>query len=1191
MSTKIALQDLPDYPALCQLREALWGQDDVRGAAVMVGAGFSRSAKRASASSPIPPLWSTFEKEMAARLYPSSTKSYDPLKLAEEYRAALGEAALDSLIRRMVADDQWLPSELHSRLLALPWTDVLTTNWDTLLERTSLPDPDRSYEVVRTIGDIARTRSPRIVKLHGSLPAHKPFVFTAEEFRTYPKKFSAFINLAQQALLENEFCLVGFSGDDPNFLQWAGWVRDQLGDSARRIRLVGALELSPSQRQVLEQRNIFPIDLAPLVDGLERDEAHERATEIFLNELWQGKPKPTHHWARSPVPHQLPTDVPATDIIQELVRSWQVDRTSYPGWLVAPHEHRASLHRETGRWYREMRQALPKVDEKLRGKAIAELAWRYDIALEQLDSFLVDIFSSSLEGAEATIMSKVERIRVANSLLTQSRYDRDDEKFAKWLGYLKRFNDPEVTTICLYEEALKAKGEFDFSKLAELAPQIKSDDPVWHLRRAHLYCALRKYDEARKAISEAVTEIRGRRARDRKSIWLLSREAWASWLWYSARWTFDEASSEFDDDNWPKKYHATDCDPWDHIAALDRDISEHTERQAKDAILIEPQFDAGSYKDHSKTIRFTGGRPYGSVAEAVRLSEIVGLPQRIGNMGLLGGRIGRLVQTLPEIPVEYTWLAAETIQDHSKGLIDFAFGRIGVARLTSDAAIEIAEKVRAAIAYAAEKHANGTSDWIEPLRVYLEILSRLMIRQTPERAKEIFLWGIELSSQPGFSHWWLAKPLENLLFRSLEAIPRSFRSDLAFEAIRLPLPSERKIAGLEREWPELSTKYDCADFSHRDSSWDRRVSELIYAVGSDDVLNRTRAMIRMSLLTEAGVLSEEECQQLATAVWSRRDNPNGLPSDSELYPHIYLILPEVTEGLSGLVFHETVVKPVTRGEITAARVIAIHGATEEKCSDRYVLSAEDALLIFDAYLAWAPPSTSTDNGFDAFTTTNQEAAQVAKAIGPCLAAAVLPRLSANMLDSERLEKWENALQSGLLPSLLMTAPHLPRFSPPRLDWTTRILRKALASRHEPTILAALNAMFQFIKLNKDRGLVVPPILCSDVAGMCAVRREPGLLHSLAMARQFLDAKLLSEDDQLRIIDCLEVMLVDLDYMEWNASDVRTKTLSLLRVECVLLAATFKAQGSTASAVDDWLKAQENDPFPEVRFADIPENVN
>ena len=203
---------------------------------------------------------------MCRRLrYPHDDGPRDPLRLAEEFRTHLGQTALDALIRDLVRDEAWVPGDLHRDLLRLPWSDVLTTNWDTLLERERFADFDRTYEVVRTPADIASARTPRIVKLHGSLPSHTPFIFAEEDYRTYPKKFAPFVNLAQQILLENELCLIGFSGDDPNFLAWSGWVRDHLGRSARPIRLAGVLNLAPPRRRYLENLNVTPIDLAPLV--------------------------------------------------------------------------------------------------------------------------------------------------------------------------------------------------------------------------------------------------------------------------------------------------------------------------------------------------------------------------------------------------------------------------------------------------------------------------------------------------------------------------------------------------------------------------------------------------------------------------------------------------------------------------------------------------------------------------------------------------------------------------------------------------------------------------------------------------------------------------------------------------------------------------------------------------------------
>ena len=73
---------------------------------------------------------------------------------------------------------------------------------------------------------------PRIFKLHGSFPSQFPLIVTEEDYRTYPSEFAPFVNTVQQAMMETVFILIGFSGDDPNFRNWSGWVRDNLGEAA-----------------------------------------------------------------------------------------------------------------------------------------------------------------------------------------------------------------------------------------------------------------------------------------------------------------------------------------------------------------------------------------------------------------------------------------------------------------------------------------------------------------------------------------------------------------------------------------------------------------------------------------------------------------------------------------------------------------------------------------------------------------------------------------------------------------------------------------------------------------------------------------------------------------------------------------------------------------------------------------------
>ena len=96
-----------------------------------------------------------------------------------------------------------------------------------------------------------------------ALESDRPFIVTDEDYRRYPKRFAPFVNTVRQALLENTLCLIGFSGNDHNFLQWVGWIHDNLGhQNSPKMYLVGLLRPSDSQKKLLERRNIVSVDMS-----------------------------------------------------------------------------------------------------------------------------------------------------------------------------------------------------------------------------------------------------------------------------------------------------------------------------------------------------------------------------------------------------------------------------------------------------------------------------------------------------------------------------------------------------------------------------------------------------------------------------------------------------------------------------------------------------------------------------------------------------------------------------------------------------------------------------------------------------------------------------------------------------------------------------------------------------------------
>ena len=94
----------------------------------------------------------------------------------------VGRPGLEKILKQAVSDEDFVPSRLYKKLMELPWCDVFTTNYDTLLERTADQITNRRYNVVVCQEDLVNSsNAPRIVKLHGSFPSHRPLSYRSSE--------------------------------------------------------------------------------------------------------------------------------------------------------------------------------------------------------------------------------------------------------------------------------------------------------------------------------------------------------------------------------------------------------------------------------------------------------------------------------------------------------------------------------------------------------------------------------------------------------------------------------------------------------------------------------------------------------------------------------------------------------------------------------------------------------------------------------------------------------------------------------------------------------------------------------------------------------------------------------------------------------------------------------------------------
>lgn len=566
-----------------QIRKALWQGR----ASVMVGSGFSLNATPVHGATRPFPLWRHLVDRLWQELHGrprTPNDAVDPLRLAEEYALTAGATALDDLLLDLIPDNDYDPGPLHSLLLELRWTDVFTTNYDTLLERASRKVYRVQYDTVYNQADIARTRRPRIVKLHGSFPSHRPFIATAEHYRTYPRRFAAFVNMVQQSIMENAFCMIGFSGDDPNFIQWAGWVRDQLGEAAPKIYFFDVLDLAqnPAKERVYQSMRVIPIDLGPVVPASlwTGEVRRQKALEWLMLSLHNGEPADLSRWPDGPTRKPLP---PLSEGLPELLSAPDVPkipdlsrppedaldqgvlerfrdeicriRDADPGWRVLPELNRQRLVGKVAPWLSEkvgagvanVISAMPLPD---RARILAGFVWAHSRLLLPLTPWLQQLAISLLESMnpkpEVIDLSGVQPkpevppdqgdeltsiwVDLAFALVTDAWQEQRDDVHTLWMKRLSKVVQmrPMWRARFWFERCWSHLLRFEEDELRTALREWPEDFsfPFWEAKRAALYADLGDLDTARGIAEKALDRVRRATAAPGASLASLSEEGW-----------------------------------------------------------------------------------------------------------------------------------------------------------------------------------------------------------------------------------------------------------------------------------------------------------------------------------------------------------------------------------------------------------------------------------------------------------------------------------------------------------------------------------------------------------------------------------------------------------------------------------------------------------------------------------------
>lgn len=405
-------------------------------ASCLVGAGFSKNAEMDDTTQMKD--WFELADDFYEILYKEKPSQQDVryksvLRLASQIEASKGRGVLESLLEKSLPDERVNPGRLHIELMKLPWSDVFTTNYDTLLEKTFI-EADRYYYKVTNKETLLYTPHPRLIKLHGSFPDIRPFIITEEDYRTYPQKFPEFVNTVRQSLIENVLCLIGFSGDDPNFLSWIGWLRDVMGKQAAPVyQITYNGQMHDSSILLSNDLGINIINLADIKDI----KGFPEALDFFLTYVgqeysrrWSGTLK-SEHWA---IRNRERYD------IDNLISEMRQVRETYPRWIVLPESQMKDFSdtKEDILFWSKLHSVYTEKSKQI--EFLYEINWRIETALGSFDVewYLQALEQLSLEDTDMLVDAVYQKLLgLKLSLLNAYRLKGKDEAYEQLLGRIE----------------------------------------------------------------------------------------------------------------------------------------------------------------------------------------------------------------------------------------------------------------------------------------------------------------------------------------------------------------------------------------------------------------------------------------------------------------------------------------------------------------------------------------------------------------------------------------------------------------------------------------------------------------------------------------------------------------------------------------------------------------------------------
>ena len=649
------------------------------------------------------------------------------------------------------------------------------------------------------------------------------------------------------------------------------------------------------------------------------------------------------------------------------VYAWRHNRLLYPGWLLAPYQTRDKIWNNTKHWLGVAIAANSAWTEPQLLVLWREMTWRLGICLQIVPDEALDTIRNIVDKWGELLHDSAEEdvggfFPEAEGWPKEFKLDNQELKEC-WLacrltllqGYRIRpdiaafeeienqlYVTPQLSgdqhCFVLYQSCLRAMAELDSERAQLLLARWPNqpEDDYWLVRRAAVLLELGDLPAARRVADDALQRIRGRQQTRHTDYWKLSREGWCLKLLANIEWLeryasidapLDDPQNSPDAEEWTNpawksrldhRLESARCSPDTELRALQGQINKRLPPpRPSGRIANPPGFDTG---DVSESIQWSSDIPSDRLAPAI-------------NLLLASDATGH------SLAGEYGMYATSWIRDEFSGLwaaFALRFGGVGVTRdpepsgeakpdsirrttleqlpkqhverLFSATLGELVRVVeRAQVGKDGRMLAFGGGVWISAARLS-DIVTRLSMCLNADARENLIELLLQAARIPLFRrHPAEQATIRHLAERSIRYLEKEQLKNWFFKILlNVPLDSNESAQG--RGLPSISdnlrlVKVDVVDRAESEEI-DAGVRQLIEGVGSSDIMTRTDAALRLLLLVDLKVLSEEEQDVFSQSLWRDVDDCN-LPviNDETVSKHVHLSWPHQSDGqsVSGLV--------------------------------------------------------------------------------------------------------------------------------------------------------------------------------------------------------------------------------------------------------------------------------------------------